>query len=63
METNLYDTSFLIEQIHDWTTVLDGFTTIFNLIEFTKASILKKLNIIIPGPKDFDKGFEISVML
>jgi hypothetical protein len=63
METPLYDTSVLIEHMRDGATKLDGFTTILNLIEFPKAVTLKGLDIIIPGKEDYDKGFEMSILL
>lgn len=44
-------------------TSLGGFTTILNLIEFPKAVTLQGLDIIIPGKDDYDKGFELSILL
>jgi predicted nucleic acid-binding protein len=63
METPLFDTSILIEQMRDGATTLKGSTTILNLIEFPKAALLKDLDIIIPGKDDYDKGFEMSILL
>ncbi len=63
METPLFDTSILIEQIRDGATSLNGSTTILNLIEFPKAALLKGLDIILPGTEDYDKGFELSILL
>lgn len=63
METPLYDTSVLIEHMRAGATKLDGFTTILNLIEFPKAVTLKGLDIIVPGKEDYDKGFEMSILL
>ena len=63
METPLYDTSVLIEHMREGATKLEGSTTILNLIEFPKAVTLRGLDIIIPGKEDFDKGFEMSILL
>jgi tRNA(fMet)-specific endonuclease VapC len=63
MESPLYDTNILIDHMHDGATSLDGFTTILNLIEFPKAVTLQGLDIIIPGKDDYDKGFELSILL
>lgn len=63
METPLYDTNILIDHMRDGTTSLDGFTTILNLIEFPKAVPLQGLDIVIPGKDDYDKGFELSILL
>ncbi|MFQ5832973.1 MAG: PIN domain-containing protein, partial [Candidatus Thorarchaeota archaeon] len=63
MEAPLYDTSILIEHIRDGAAELEGSTTILNLIEFPKAVTLKGLDIIIPGKDDYDKGFEIAILL
>ncbi len=63
METSIYDTSVLIEKMRDGVTELQGFTTILNLIEFPKALTIKGLDIIIPGKDDYDRSFEISILL
>ncbi len=63
METPLYDTSLLIRSMRAGATSINGATTILNLIEFPKAALLKDLDIIIPGPRDYDTGYELSVML
>ncbi|RDE13034.1 MAG: hypothetical protein C4K48_09185 [Candidatus Thorarchaeota archaeon] len=63
METPLYDTNVLIEHMRNGETSLDGFTTILNLIEFPKAVTLKGLDILIPGKDDYDRGFEMSILL
>jgi predicted nucleic acid-binding protein len=49
--------------MRDGATELAGSTTILNLIEFPKAVTLKGLDIIIPGKDDYDKSFELSLLL
>ena len=63
METSLYDTNVLIEHLRNETIEITGFTTILNLIEFPKAVTFKGLDIIIPGKEDYDKAFEMSLLL
>ncbi|MFQ5834239.1 MAG: PIN domain-containing protein [Candidatus Thorarchaeota archaeon] len=63
MGTPLYDTNILIEHMRAGATRLEDFTTILNLIEFPKAVTLKGLDIIIPGRDDYDKGYEMSILL
>ncbi|TFG26425.1 hypothetical protein EU528_14420 [Candidatus Thorarchaeota archaeon] len=63
MEASLYDTNILIDRMREGATSVKGFTTILNLIEFPKAVTLTNLDIIIPGKDDYDKGFELSLLL
>ncbi|NWF95036.1 MAG: PIN domain-containing protein [Candidatus Thorarchaeota archaeon] len=63
MGAPLFDTTVLIERIRAGATGLSGSTTVLNLIEFPKAAHLKGLDIISPGKDDYDKGFELSVLL
>ncbi|TFG26429.1 type II toxin-antitoxin system VapC family toxin [Candidatus Thorarchaeota archaeon] len=63
METSLHDTNILIDHVRDGATSLEGYTTILNLIEFPKAVTLQGLDIILPGKDDYDKGFELSLLL
>ena len=63
MGTPLYDTNILIDHLQNETVELIGYTTILNLIEFPKAVALKSLDIIIPGKEDYDKGFQLALLL
>lgn len=63
METPLYDTNILIERIREGITKLEGSTTTLNLIEFPKAVAISGLDIVIPGKDDYDKGFELAILL
>lgn len=63
METSLYDTNILVDRMREGATSIQGFTTILNLIEFPKAVTLTGLDIILPGKDDYDKGFELSLLL
>ncbi len=63
METNktLFETSALIE-IYKKSIPVSGFTTIFNLIEFPKASELK-LKILFPKISEYLLAYKISKSL
>jgi len=63
METTLYDTNVLIKLVREGVGRVSGFTTTLNLIEFPKAADLKGLRVIVPGTKDYDEAYGISVKL
>lgn len=59
----VYDTSQLISFQKTGRTVVNGFTTIFSIIEFPKALTLKELAIIYPTSDDYDESLELSITL
>lgn len=63
MGTQLYDTNILIERLRERISKLEGSTTTLNLIEFPKAAAISGLEIIVPGKDDYDKGFELAILL
>ncbi len=63
MGTPLYDTNVLIERLRKGISKLEGSTTTLNLIEFPKAATINNLDIVIPGKDDYDKGFELAILL
>ena len=63
MEEIVYDTSALINLLRNGKQVAEGFTTIFNIIEFPKALGLKELGVIYPTVEDYDEALKISASL
>ncbi|MCD6368317.1 MAG: hypothetical protein J7L38_00800 [Thermoproteales archaeon] len=60
MEKILYDTCSLIAKYRKGIRVLEGFTTILNVIEFPKALEVKKLKIIYPSTEDYRLAILLS---
>jgi tRNA(fMet)-specific endonuclease VapC len=63
MEEIVYDTNQLISFLKSGKESVNGFTTIFNIIEFPKALDLKELGVIYPTLDDYDEGLKISAAL
>jgi predicted nucleic acid-binding protein len=63
VEEIVYDTSALINLLKSGKHVAEGFTTVFNVIEFPKALSLKELGIIYPTVEDYDEALKISASL
>jgi len=63
MEEIIYDTNQLIDLQKSGQTSINGFTTIFNLIEFPTALDLKDLSIIYPTADDYEESLELSIAL
>jgi len=63
MEEIAYDTSALIDLLKSRKHLAEGFTTIFNIIEFPKALSLKELAVIYPTIEDYDEALKISASL
>ena len=63
MEEVVYDTNQLISFLKSGKQKVDGFTTIFNIIEFPKALDLKELAVIYPTLDDYDESLKISAAL
>ena len=63
MEEVVYDTNQLINFLKKGKQDVEGFTTIFNIIEFPKALDLKKLAVIYPTLDDYDESLKISAAL
>ena len=61
MEKNLYDTSKLID-LYKKNEKIQGYTTIFNLIEFPKALELN-LTVLYPSKSDYNLALKISTEL
>lgn len=62
MEEAVYDTSALISLLKSGKPA-EGFTTIFNVIEFPKALDFKDLGVIYPNVEDYDEALKISASL
>src|SRR3990170_2888005 len=62
-EEIVYDTSQLISFQKSGKSIVNGFTTIFNIIEFPKALDLKELAIIYPTIDDYEESLRISTQL
>jgi tRNA(fMet)-specific endonuclease VapC len=63
MEEVVYDTNQLISILKSGKRKADGFTTIFNVIEFPKALDLKELAVIYPTLDDYEESLKISAAL
>jgi len=63
VEEVVYDTSALINLLKSGKQTADGFTTVFNAIEFPKALSLKELGVIYPTVEDYDEALRISASL
>jgi predicted nucleic acid-binding protein len=63
MEEVVYDTNQLISILKNGKRKADGFTTIFNIIEFPKALDLKELAVIYPTADDYEESLKISAAL
>ena len=63
MEEVIYDTSALINLLKSGKQIANGFTTIFNVVEFPKVLCLKELGIIYPTVDDYDEALRISASL
>lgn len=63
MEEVVYDTNQLISFLRSGKNKVNGFTTIFNIIEFPKALDLKELAIIYPTIDDYQESLKISAEL
>ena len=63
MEEVVYDTNQLISLLKSGKHGVNGFTTIFNIIEFPKALDLKELAVIYPTLDDYDESLKISAAL
>lgn len=61
MEKNLYDTSKLIDA-YKKNESIQGYTTVFNLIEFPKALELD-LSVLYPSKSDYNLALKISTEL
>ncbi|MHA1616582.1 MAG: type II toxin-antitoxin system VapC family toxin [Candidatus Njordarchaeales archaeon] len=60
MEEKLYDTSVLIDLWSSNIRRLEAYTTIFNIIEFPKALLIKNLVVLYPTREDFDAAILIA---
>ena len=63
MEEVVYDTNELIDFHRKGKLNLNGFTTVFNLVEFPKATELEQLTLIYPDLEDYEESIEISSAL
>jgi len=63
MEEIVYDTSVLVSLLKGRKRLANGFTTVFNIIEFPKALDLKELGVIYPTVEDYNEALKISVSL
>ena len=63
MEEIVYDTNELIDLSKKSKLDLNGFTTIFNLVEFPKALEFEQLTVIYPNLEDYQESLEISLAL
>ena len=63
MEEVVYDTNELIDFHGKGKLNLNGFTTVFNLLEFPKATELEQLTLIYPDLEDYEESIEISSAL
>ena len=64
MGEKLFDTNKLIEMQRNNNKKVEGFTTIFNLIEFPNSlSYFENLKVLYPLMRDFDKALELSRLL
>lgn len=63
MEEIVYDTNELIDFLKKRKLDLNGFTTIFNLIEFPKALEFEQLTVIYPNLEDYQESLELSLAL
>jgi tRNA(fMet)-specific endonuclease VapC len=63
MEEVVYDTNELIDALKKGKLDLNGFTTIFNLVEFPKALEFEELTVIYPDLEDYQESLEISATL
>ena len=63
MEEIVYDTNELIDFLKKGKLDLNGFTTVFNLVEFPKATELEQLTLIYPDLEDYEESVEISSAL
>jgi len=62
-EVFVYDTSALISLLKSGRSLVKGFTTILNIIEFPKALDFKGLGVIYPNVEDYDEALKVSVSL
>ncbi len=60
MEKKLYDTSILIDLWNSNIRSLEAYTTIFSIIEFPKALLIKNLIVLYPTREDFDAAILIA---
>jgi predicted nucleic acid-binding protein len=63
MEEIVYDTNQLIDFAKKAKFDLSGFTTIFNVIEFPKATEFEELTVIYPTLEDYEESVGISLTL
>jgi len=63
MEEIVYDTNELIDLLKKSKLGINGFTTIFNVIEFPKALNFEALTVIYPNLEDYQESLEISSAL
>ena len=63
MEEIVFDTSALIELLRSGKRVAEGFTTVFNVIEFPKVVELRELAVIYPVVEDYLEALKISAVL
>ena len=64
MGENLFDTNRLIEFQKSSKKDIEGFTTIFNIIEFPKSlEYFKKLKIVYPSNQDYESAIILSQAL
>jgi tRNA(fMet)-specific endonuclease VapC len=63
MEEVVYDTNELINALKKGKLDINGFTTIFNVVEFPKALEFEQLTVIYPDSEDYQESLEISTAL
>jgi predicted nucleic acid-binding protein len=63
MEEIVYDTNELIDFLKKSKLGINGFTTIFNVVEFPKALDFEALTVIYPNLEDYQESLEISSSL
>jgi len=63
VQRDLYDTNILIDFWKKKKRDISGYTTIFNIIEFPKALLMKNLTVLYPTIDDFNEAVKISQKL
>ena len=63
MKKELYDTSVLILYWRKGIRRIDGYTTILNVIEFSKALLFKNLTVLYPTNRELENSIKIAQKL